>query len=87
MELHDAGPSSRADGANRESDGTLLFDAVLELQRRDLTWANRTRALVRHPFLTLQIVAGIYWQALRLRLLGAPFYPHPRSRENHGVTS
>jgi DUF1365 family protein len=27
------------------------------------------------------VIAGIYWQALRLYLKGAPFFDHPRRRE------
>ena len=27
--------------------------------------------------MTAQVVAKIYWQALRLRLKGAPWHPHP----------
>ena len=36
------------------------------------------RILVRYPGMTTQVVAKIYWQALRLKLKGAPYSPHPR---------
>jgi len=62
-------------------EGAPLFEAALGLRRRELTVGARTRALLRYPWMTAQVFAGIYWQALRLRLLGVPFHPHPRSGE------
>jgi len=68
------------------------FDATLVLQRREITGANLARALIRYPFMTLQVVAAIHWQALRLWLRGNPVHDHPappREREdqnNHGST-
>lgn len=55
----------------------LVFDATLALQRRELTPAVARRMLARYPALTLQVMARIYWQALRLRLKGAPWFGHP----------
>ena len=62
-------------------DGELAFDATLSLERRELTPAIASKMLRRYPAMTAQVVARIYWQALRLRLKGAPWFPHPeRSR-------
>jgi DUF1365 family protein len=58
-------------------DGDLAFDATLSLERRELVPAVASRMLLRYPAMTAQVVARIYWQALRLRLKGAPWYPHP----------
>jgi hypothetical protein len=58
-------------------DGCKVFDATLSLKRRPLTGANLARALVRFPFMTGQVIFGIYWQALRLWLKGTPVYDHP----------
>ncbi|MCK7502549.1 MAG: DUF1365 domain-containing protein [Comamonadaceae bacterium] len=33
--------------------------------------------LARWPFMTVKVIAAIYWQALRLKLKGVPFCPHP----------
>jgi DUF1365 family protein len=57
--------------------GGLLFDAAIALRRREWTTANRCRALLLHPFATMQIAAKIYWQALRLWLKNVPYVPHP----------
>lgn len=54
-----------------------VFDATLSMRRRELSPANARRMLARYPATTAHLVARIYWQALRLRLKGAPWYPHP----------
>jgi DUF1365 family protein len=54
-----------------------IFDATLMLERREITGASLASTLIRHPWMTASVVAGIYWQALRLWLKGAPFHPHP----------
>ncbi len=40
---------------------------------------NRTilRACAAMPLMTMKVIAGIYWEALRLRLKGAHFFRHP----------
>ncbi len=61
------------------SEGRLAFDATLSLERRELGPDTARRMLIRYPAMTAQVVAKIYWQALRLRLKGAPWHPHPES--------
>ena len=58
--------------------GAAFFDATLRLRRKEFTGGALAGALARNPFMTAKVTAMIYWQALRLRLKGAPYYPHPR---------
>jgi len=61
--------------------GASTFDATLSLGRREISAGELRRALARYPLLTMRIVARIYGNALRLRLKGARYFPHPgRSR-------
>jgi hypothetical protein len=62
--------------------GGRLFDATLALRRRPLTGGSLAAALVRYPWLTAQVAVGIYWQALRLWVKGAPFHAHPAKRSS-----
>lgn len=63
------------------------FDATLSLRRRELSRARLTGLLARYPAISLQVVAGIYWQALRLRLKGARYYPHPQGSRPRGFVA
>ena len=60
-------------------DGAPLFDAHLALRRREITTGALTRVLLRYPAMTLRVLGGIYAHALRLRLKGAPWHPHPEA--------
>jgi hypothetical protein len=60
--------------------GTCLFSAHLALRRRDLDRAALGRLLWANPAPTHRLSAGIYAQAARLRLKGAPFFTHPAKR-------
>lgn len=53
------------------------FDATLVLQRRPWTGAHLARVLWRYPLMTVQVVAAIHWQALRLWLKRNPVHDHP----------
>jgi DUF1365 family protein len=56
-----------------DRDGAHAFDATLTLERRPIT----SRLLLRHPAMTLRVVAQIYIHALRLRLKHAKYFPNP----------
>ncbi|MDX1755014.1 MAG: DUF1365 domain-containing protein [Marinobacter sp.] len=57
--------------------GKKVFDATLEVQRAPLCRNTFHRSLRRFPLECIKVVSGIYWQALRLKLKGARFHPHP----------
>lgn len=61
--------------------GERVFDATLTLERREISGRALAGALLRHPFMTGKAIAGIYWQALRLRMKRAPFHAHPAKAE------
>ena len=61
----------------RDGDGDQLFDATLSLRRHELSRARLTRMLLQFPAASMRVVFLIYWNALRLKLKGAPYHPHP----------
>ena len=60
-----------------EVNGEPVFEATLNLTRDKITNRSLTLAMLRYPLMTLKVISAIYWQALRLRLKGAIYYPHP----------
>jgi uncharacterized protein len=59
-------------------EGDLAFDATLSLRRGELTKATLARMSARYPASSLRMLALIYAQALRLKLMGVPVHPHPK---------
>jgi DUF1365 family protein len=65
---------------SREADRPV-FDATLNLKRTPLSDRALAANLIRFPFMTIKIVGAIYFEAFRLWLKQAPFFPHPRKRK------
>jgi DUF1365 family protein len=61
-----------------------FFDVTLNMNRRPINGWNLGRALIRYPAMTARVIAGIYWQALRLKWKGAKFYQHPKKNSVGG---
>jgi len=64
-----------------------LFAATLHLQRLSLDRPTMGSALRRHPLPAHRVSSGIYRQALKLRLKGAPFRHHPANAGRGHQTS
>ncbi|HEX4511237.1 MAG TPA: DUF1365 family protein, partial [Burkholderiaceae bacterium] len=49
----------------------------MALRRQPITAGRLAWLLIRFPLMTLQVVASIHWQALRLWLKRVPVFDHP----------
>lgn len=54
------------------------FDATLVMNRLNFD-TNLAKTLIQYPFMTVKVITGIYWQALKLKLKGVPFHDHPKT--------
>ena len=74
---------------SRPGDGAAgkAFDATLSMRRRELSGPLLIRMLARYPAMSLQVVAKIYAQSLRLKLKGARYFPHPEGSRPKGFLS
>ncbi len=79
-------PSAPQGGSNSDS-APKTFDATLSLRRRELSRPLMARLLARYPAISLQVVARIYAQSLRLKLKGARYHPHPEGSRPRGFVS
>jgi DUF1365 family protein len=55
-----------------------IFEAKLHLERKPLSVGSVRRELLKKPAMTLFIVAGIYWQAMKLYRKGVPYVPYEK---------
>ena len=56
-----------------------LFTAQMHLQATELTSKALDLFIVKYPFMTLKVITGIYYNALKLNLKKTPFYEHPHN--------
>ena len=57
-----------------------VFDATLQLHRIPFNYISLINQLIRFPFITVIVVFRIHWQAAKLWLKRAPFFVHPKKR-------
>lgn len=53
----------------------LYFKACMNLQRKELNSKNLAIGLAQFPLASVKVFSAIYWQALKLYLRGAKYYP------------
>lgn len=58
-------------------EGIPILDATLAAERQTLSDATLLVQVLRMPFMTLKVVAGIHWEALKIWLRGARFHTKP----------
>ncbi|WP_040706621.1 DUF1365 domain-containing protein [Oceanibaculum indicum] len=58
-------------------DGVPLLAATHMAERAALTDAGLLSAFAQHPLMTLKVIGGIHWEALRLWRKGARFHARP----------
>jgi uncharacterized protein len=80
-------PDIGGEARTRGAASARTFDATLSLRRRELSRGTLAAMLARYPALSLQVVAKIYAQSLRLKLKGARYFPHPEGRRPRGFVS
>lgn len=78
------GPDTSVIIRETDSQGPLLA-AAFHGVRRKFDDRFLAAALVQFPLLTLKVIVGIHWEALRLWLKRTPFFRHP-PRPTHSVT-
>lgn len=69
--------NKRIDNHNGET--TKLFDANLRMKRKAFTKHNLLKVWCQLPVMTIKVVAGIYWQALRLLIKRVPFLGYQKN--------
>jgi uncharacterized protein len=73
---NEPGEQLRVRLANRQ-DGRTVFEAGVELRRREITPRAMAGLLLRYPPMTAATMARIYWHAAKLKLKGAPYFRNP----------
>jgi DUF1365 family protein len=61
-----------------DDDRGHIFTAQLNLKRRPLSLKSVRRELLKKPAMTMSMIAGIYWQALKLFIKGVPYVAYEK---------
>lgn len=66
-------------------DDARKFTACMRLQEQEINQRSLNKVLINYPFMTMKVIAAIYWQALKLWWKKTPFYEHPKHYLKHGA--
>jgi len=55
-----------------------VFEAALNLSRQPFSKKSARNHIIKKPIMTAFIIAGIYWQAMRIFLKGIPYIPYEK---------
>jgi len=73
-------PSDHTRVVIREEDSEgLLLAAAFSGRHRQLTDQNLLRTAIKYPLMTIKVIVGIHWEAVRLLLKAAPYFSHSKS--------
>lgn len=61
--------------------GKMELDATVALEREEISRQVLIKNILKYPFMTLKVVAGIYWEALKLWCKRTPVYDHPKNNK------
>ncbi|WP_395373551.1 DUF1365 domain-containing protein [Marinicella sp. W31] len=64
-------------------DNKTLVRVFMNTQLKPMDAVNTPNVVWSRPFQPLKMLAGIYWQAAKLKLKRIPFFSHPNIREQH----
>lgn len=60
-----------------------IFSASLNLKFSPVSRRSLSKLLFNYPFMSLKIVAAIYWEALKLKWKGTPYIARPGKHKPH----
>ena len=67
--------------SDTDSEGKLL-DACFNGFQEEISDWTLVRLFFSHPLMTLKVVAGIHWKALKLWMKKIPLVPRPNPQKN-----
>ena len=69
-------------GISNFQDQQRMLSVAMSMEKQPLTARTLRGVLLRYPFMTTQVFAGIYWQAFRLWRKKVTFFAHPKKQSS-----